>query len=621
VFASMRAELLVLRKWPAAWGLLAITPLLVLLSDYVAEWIFYLTLTPAYYSSEGTPAQNLQGLLPSQFNIIAVFQFTFAGTAPFIVLGAAMAGGDWGRGTITTALLQGPGRARTFAGQVGALMVAATASVLATFAVAAAASSVIRLVEARSVNPVAGAMPGFGVIAESFGAALLVAIAYGVVGLFLGTVFRSAAGAVAVALVWTLIVEGTLWDLSLQLPRGLIRTITDLTLNASAVTVTGDFGTPGGGAGSQNYLIVRPAVAIATLLAYIAVSLVLTLLVLRRRDAVPATSRRLRLNRWQYRPQRWRRSAGSSGRDRQRRTRPRRAEPAVTGVLAALRAELLIMRKRPAVWALILVLPVDMLINSYGYAYVLYATANSGVSLGVNAPQVLSSLLPDQYLMAALSGGFGAFNQVNGVVVFMLLGALVGGSDWGRNTIRTALLQGPGRWRTAAGQSLALVVAVAASVALTFVLAAAASEIIALHQTGSLAPAGSQFPAAGHVAVALGAALVLGLAYMAIGLTLGVWLRSAGAAIGAVLLWAVVVEPSIEYFAGQLHGIIVRVYQLLPDASTNSLVNLDGTPSYYYGLGQPQGHVGTLLAFGILGLYAAAFLTVPALITRRRDIA
>jgi len=611
VFASMRAELLVLRKWPAAWGLLALTPLLVLLSDYVAEWIFYLTLTPAYYSTEGTPAQNLQGLLPSQFNIIAVFQFTFAGTAPFIVLGAAMAGGDWGRGTITTALLQGPGRARTFAGQAAALIVAVTASVLATFAVAAAASSVIRLVEAKSVNPVAAAMPGVGVIAESVGAALLVAIAYGMVGLFLGTVFRSAAGAVAVALVWTLIVEGTLWDLALQLPRGLVRTITDLTLNASAVTVTGDFGTPGGGAGSQNYLIVRPVVAIATLLAYIAASLALALLVLRHRDAVTATNRRFRL-RWRRR----RRPAGSAGR-----TRPPRPEPAVTGVLASLRAELLIMRKRPAVWALVLVLPVDMLINSYGYAYVLYATANSGVSLGVNVPQVLSSLLPDQYLMTALNGGFGEFNEVNGVVVFMLLGALVGGSDWGLNTVRTALLQGPGRLRTFAGQGLALAGAVAVSVLLTFVLAAAASSIIALHQTGSLAPAGGQFPAFGDVAAALAAGLVLGLAYMAIGLSLGVWLRSAGAAIGAVLLWAVVAEPSIEYFAGQLHGIIVKLYQLLPDASTNALVNLDGTPSYYYGASQPQGHVAPPLAFLILGLYAAIFLVIPALVTRRRDIA
>jgi hypothetical protein len=42
----MRAELLVLRKWPAAWGLLLVTPALVLLNDYVAQFISYLSLTP-----------------------------------------------------------------------------------------------------------------------------------------------------------------------------------------------------------------------------------------------------------------------------------------------------------------------------------------------------------------------------------------------------------------------------------------------------------------------------------------------------------------------------------------------------------------------------------------------
>lgn len=106
-----------LRKWPAAWGLLLVTPVLVLLSDYVAQFISYLNLTPADYATYGTPARNLPALLPGQFNIIAVNQFNFSGTAPFIVLGAVMAGGDWGRGTITTALLQKPGRAKTFAGQ------------------------------------------------------------------------------------------------------------------------------------------------------------------------------------------------------------------------------------------------------------------------------------------------------------------------------------------------------------------------------------------------------------------------------------------------------------------------------------------------------------------------
>ena len=267
-----------------------------------------------------------------------------------------MAGGDWSRGTITTALLQGPGRARTFAGQALALAVAVTASVLATFAVAAAASTVIRLAESRSVNPYIGAMPGTAVIAEGVGAALLIALTYGMLGLFLGTACRSGQARSAVALLWTMIIEYTLYLLALQFPRGVLRTISDLTPGACAVTLTGLFGTPGGGASSQNYLPVAPRASGLTLAAYIAAALASTMVLLRRRDAVTETSRRLRLRR---RP-----AARAAGTPRPP-ARPRPQKTAVTGVLASLRAELLVMRKRPAMWALVLVLPADMLINSY----------------------------------------------------------------------------------------------------------------------------------------------------------------------------------------------------------------------------------------------------------------
>lgn len=610
----MRAELLVLRKWPAAWGLLLVTPVLVLLSDYAAEFVSYLNLTPADYAAYGTPAQSFPALTPSQFNIIAVSQFTFSGTAPFIVLGAVMAGGDWGRGTITTALLQKPGRAKTFAGQALALAVAITASVLATFAVAAAASSVIRVVESKLVDSSTAAMPPALVIAESVGAALFVALTYGMLGLFLGTVCRSGAGAIAVALLWTLIIEGTLYDLALQFPHGTLRTISDLTPGAAATVVTGLFGDPGGGATSQNYMAISTTEAGVTLAAYMTAALALAVISLRSRDAVTEPSRRLRLRR--------RRTAvPSSGTD----PTPAQQRPQIAagGMLASLRAELLIMSRRPAIWALVLVLPVDMLLNSYFSSYVLYATANTGVSLDVSAPLVLATMMPGQYLTAALNGAFSwEASNVYGAAVLMLLGALVGGSDWGRNTIKTALLQGPGRLRAFTGQALAVAIAVAASIALTFILAAAASAIVALHQTGSLDPAGSQFPAFGHLAEALAAALVLGLAYAAVGLTLGVWLRSATAGIGAVLLWAVVIQPSIEYFAAQLHGAILHLYDILPDAATNTVINLEGNPNLaLYGSNFPSAQVAPALAFLTLGLYAAAFLIIPALITRRRDIA
>jgi len=612
MLASMRAELLVLRKWPAAWGLLLVTPALVLLSDYIAEFISYLNLTPADYATYGTPSQALGSLTLSQFNIIAVMQFNFSGTAPFIVLGAVMAGGDWSRGTIATALLQTPGRARTFAGQVVALVVAITGSVLATFAVAAAACSVIKGVEGNGINPFLAVMPPALVVAESVGAALFVALTYGMLGLFLGTVCRSGAGAISAALLWTLIIEGTLFNLALDYPHGILRTISDLTPGAAATVVTGPFGDPGGGADSQNYPAVTMTMAVVTLAVYMAVALALTVIVLKRRDAVTAPSRRRRLRR---RP-----TAPASGPDRVT-ARPR-PQMAAGGTLVSLRAELLVMSKRPASWALVLFLPVDMLLNSYFSPYLLFATANTGVSLGVSAPLVLTTMMPGQYLAAALNGAFsGSIGDVYGGVAFMLLGALIGGSDWGRGTVKTALLQGPSRLRAFAGQAVAVAIAVAASVALTFILAAVASAIVALHQTGSLDPPASPFPAFGHLAEALAAALALGLAYAAVGLTLGIWLRSATAGIGAVLLWAVVVQPSLEFFAPQLRGVMLHLYEILPNAATNTVINLDGNPNLaLYGSNFLIAQVAPALAFLTLGLYAAIFLAIPALITRRRDI-
>lgn len=95
---------------------------------------------------------------------------------------------------------------------------------------------------------------------------------------------------------------------------------------------------------------------------------------------------------------------------------------------------------------------------------------------------------PGQYLTGALSG-FGQSSSVYGLygaVMFMLLGALIGGSDWGLGTIKTAMLQGAGRLRTALGQYLAIVIALVASVLITFAAAAVASAIAAVGHAGSL---------------------------------------------------------------------------------------------------------------------------------------
>ena len=291
MLAAYHAELLVLRKRPAALALLLVTPVLVLATDYVAEFIWYLTLTPAQYADFGSQAQNLPSMLPSQFSIISVSQFELTGTAPFIVLGALVAGGDLGPGDDQDLAAAGAGPGERCRRQALAVVTAIVASILTTFAVAAGASFAILAAESHSVNPIAAAAPPMLVVAESAGTAMLIAISYGMLGLALGVLCRSGASTITVAVLWTLIIEVNLSNLALY-TGGPLRTISDLMPGASAVTLSGLYGTPGGGALSQNYEPVGISEAVLTLLGYTTAAIVITILVLRRRDVTAGRAAR-----------------------------------------------------------------------------------------------------------------------------------------------------------------------------------------------------------------------------------------------------------------------------------------------------------------------------------------
>jgi hypothetical protein len=51
-------------------------------------------------------------------------------------------------------------------------------------------------------------------------------------------------------------------------------------------------------------------------------------------------------------------------------------------------------------------------------------------------------------------------------------------------------------------------------------------------------------------------------------------LRSATKAAPVVLLWAVVVQPNLDEIGSQLHGVLLELYEVLPDASINTVPNL-----------------------------------------------
>jgi hypothetical protein len=62
------------------------------------------------------------------------------------------------------------------------------------------------------------------------------------------------------------------------------------------------------------------------------------------------------------------------------------------------------------------------------------------------------------------------------------------------------------------------------------------------------------------------------------------------------------------------------VYDVLPDAATNTVTLLFGQVSYYGGPPATFGEVAPLLAFAILACYAVGCFALPVIMTRRRDI-
>ena len=607
MLASYRAELLVLRRSRVAWALVLVAPLLVLVQTYLFQFFTILGLTPAMSVTYGTLAQNLPSLLPSQFAIETVNDLVF--TAPFSLLGAVIAGGDWARGTLRTSLLQGQGRARWFGGQVLAIMTACAVSVLASFALAALASVAFReyvggtIAGSTIAAGPAGAFPPVIVVAQAVGAGLLIGFTYGALGIALGTLFRSAAGGVAAALIWYTIADGFLYELSIN-AGGWFQHLYNVMPGASLITLISMFGSPGGGAGSPTYQPVTPWPAAEILGGYAVACLALALILVLRRDITAPARQRL------IRP-----GARLAGR---RRGPQAPARVGAYGVLASLRSELLIMSRWPAMWAFVLILPVFTLLGGYVEQFVLYLNAGSGAIILATPAQVLPTILPGQFVPVVLNSIGDGF-PLQGIAAFFLIGALASGSNWADGTIKTSLVQGATRARTSLGQALAVLVAAALSVLLTFAVAGLFSVLAAVGVTGSVSPAASPLPTAARLAAGIGLALVVSAAWAAVGWAAGTILRSATAAFAVILLWATIVQLQLDQYASELTGPLRALYDLLPDAATNTVTNLYGF-AHSQGVSPAFADVAPALALLTLALYGLACVAAPVLVTRRRDV-
>ena len=281
-------------------------------------------------------------------------------------------------------------------------------------------------------------------------------------------------------------------------------------------------------------------------------------------------------------------------------------------MLGSYRAELLKLRKRGAVWVLFGAGLVLSLIFGYLLPYLGYATGEENQQTsGIPRAEVLRGVLPER-MMDNTIGGYPVFAGA----LALVLGAVVVGSEYTWGTLKTILSQRPGRGTVLAGQLLGLLTMIALWVLGMFAACALCSIGIAAAENGSM-----NWPGPLDLLTGLaGGWLVLSMWCLA-GVVLAVAFRNVALPIGLGVVWILGVET---LFAGVVTSLLPDLEFLAdatPGANAGALVfAVTGMTATDAPPGVRDAVSGDRALWTLLG-YAAVFVVLALVMTRRRDIA
>jgi ABC-2 type transport system permease protein len=287
-----------------------------------------------------------------------------------------------------------------------------------------------------------------------------------------------------------------------------------------------------------------------------------------------------------------------------------RSTGAVASTVASTEAELLRLRKWPAVWITIGAWMALTAMFGYLFNYLSYTTGNTSFSNeGASADVLLAEILPTNTAHVLVQG-----MPMFGGALMLVLGALVAGSGYGWGTWKTVLTQGPARRAAVVGSLAALTAFVVATVLLTLALCLALSLLVAAVESQAVV-----WPALTDLLVSLGAGLLVMEMWALVGFLLGTLARSPALSIGLGLVWALVVENLLRG-VGQLLGPVETLTRFLPGTGAGSLVgSIVGTG----GADPTPGVLSTLSGGQATALLAGYLLVAPALagwLIARRDV-
>ena len=274
---STAADVLRLRRWPALWVLVGVWLLLNVTFAYLFNYIAYATGSESFAAEGVSREALLADLLPAAVPGILTDGMPMFGGAIMLTLGALAVGSGYGWGTWKTALTQGPGRATVFGGTLVAVALGVVLTVLATLAVDLGLSASIAAVEGQAI-----AWPGAGDLAQAVGGGLLVFGMWAAIGVLVGVLPRSPAIAIGLGLVWSLVVENLLRGTSGLLSG--MEYVTDVLPGTAAGSVAGSLSTGQGGGAPGVLTVLDGGTATLVTAAYLVAAVVVSLVVVRRRD-------------------------------------------------------------------------------------------------------------------------------------------------------------------------------------------------------------------------------------------------------------------------------------------------------------------------------------------------
>jgi ABC-2 type transport system permease protein len=280
-------------------------------------------------------------------------------------------------------------------------------------------------------------------------------------------------------------------------------------------------------------------------------------------------------------------------------------------VLDSTRAEILRLRKWPAVWVTIGAWLSMNAMFGYIFDYVTYTSGTSSFSNeGEPRAEILARLLPSS-IPDLLAQGMPMF----GGAIMMVLGAIVAGNGYGWGTWKTVFTQAPSRTRTLLGSLSAMTALVAGLVTVTLLSDYVMSLAVAIAQSQSTA-----LPAFGDTAQAVGVAFLVMEMWALAGYLLGTVARGPALSVGLGLVWALVIENLLRGVGTSLSW-VESFTHVLPGTASGSLVG-----QMIGNVGGPNDTPGLLDTLSFQrGLWTtAAYAVLLPLLTwwlvRRRDV-